>query len=123
MAEAGLGDGDGVVEPWVELIAPVAKESAFADAVGATEEHEAVEGGALREVGLGLLDLRVVLLIVLGVIAGEGDAGGSPLMGVAVERGFGEDGHWPTAGFCRGHWFEWRVVVNVARSFGVRVGC
>ena len=87
MAETGLGDGDGEVEAGVELVAPVAEEVAFADAVGSTEEHEASEGGALREVLLGLLNLVVVLLIGFGVVSGEGDGGGSPLVGVACERG------------------------------------
>ena len=87
MTEAGLGDGDGEVKSGVELVAPVAEEVAFADAVGATEEHEASEGGALREVLVGLLNLGVVFLIGLGVVSGEGDGGGSPLMGVACEGG------------------------------------
>ena len=87
MAEAGLGDGDGKVEPGVELVAPVAEEVAFTDAVGPTQEHEASERSALREVLLGLLNLVVVLLIGFGVVSGEGGGGGSPLVGVTCEFG------------------------------------
>jgi hypothetical protein len=87
VAEAGLGDGDGEVEAGVELVAPVAEEVAFANAVGAAEEHEATEGGALGEVLMGLLDLRMVFLIGFGMVSGEGDRGGSPLVGVACEGG------------------------------------
>ena len=87
--EAGLGNGDGEVEAGVELIPPVAEEMAFADAVGAAEEHEASEGGALLEGLIGLLELWVLLLVGSGLVFAEGDGGGSPLMGVAVEGGVG----------------------------------
>jgi hypothetical protein len=60
---------------------------AFADAVGAAEEHEASEGGALGEVLVGLLDLRVVFLIGFGMVSSKRDGGGSPLVGVACEGG------------------------------------
>ena len=89
MAETGLGDGDGEVEAGVELVAPVAEEVAFADAVGAAQEHEAAQHGVLREVGLSLLNLLVVLLIGFGVVSSERDGGGSPLVGVAGESGVG----------------------------------
>ena len=89
MAEAGLRDGHGKIKANVELVAPVSEESALTNAVWPTQKHEAAQGGALREMLVGLFDLRMVLLEVLGVIAGEGDAGGSPLMGITVERGVG----------------------------------
>ena len=89
MAETGLSDGYRGVETGIELIAPMAKETAFADAVGATQEHETAKGSALGEVLLGLLNLRVLFLKGLGVITGKGDAGGTPLVGVTVERGIG----------------------------------
>ena len=90
MAEAGLRDGHGKVEAGVELVAPVSEESALANAVWPTQKHEAAQGGTLSEMLVGLFDLRMVLLKVLGVITGEGDAGGSPLMSIAVECGVGK---------------------------------
>jgi hypothetical protein len=87
LAEAGLGDGDGEVEAGVELVTPVSEKAALADAIGATEEHETAEGGTLREVLLGLLNLVVLLLIGFGMVSGEGDGGGSPLVGIACEGG------------------------------------
>ena len=89
MAETGLGDGDGLIAAGVELVAPMAKEITFAYAVGAAEQHEASEGGALVEGLIGLLELWVLLLVGSGLVFAEGDGGGSPLMGVAVEGGVG----------------------------------
>jgi len=115
VAEAGLGNGDGEVEAGVELIPPVAEEMAFADAVGAAEEHEASEGGALGEVLMGLLDLRVVFLIGFGMVSGEGDGGGSPLVGVACEGGVCWHGF---VGWC---WWLATLVVTVIAELAVEV--
>ena len=115
VAEAGLGDGDGEVEAGVELVAPVAKEMTFADAVGAAEEHKATEGGTLREVLVGLLNLGVVFLIGFGMVSGEGDGGGSPLVGVACEGGVCWHGF---VGWC---WWLATLVVAVIAELTVEV--
>ena len=115
MAEAGLGNGDGEVEAGVELIPPVAEEMAFADAVGAAEEHEASEGGALGEVLMGLLDLRMMFLIGFGMVSSKRDGGGSPLVGVACEGGVCWHGF---VGWC---WWLATLVVAVIAELTVEV--
>ena len=123
MAEAGLGDGDGEVESGVELVPPVAQEVAFADAVGAAEEHEASEGGALGEVLVGLLNLRVVLLIGFGMVSSKRDCGGSPLVDVEfVGEASTEDG------FFEGVMEGFGILLEVVGGVGVvgasgRRGC
>ncbi len=121
MAETGLSDGHGDVETGIELIAPMAEEMAFANAVGATQEHEAAKGCALGEVLLGLLDLRVLFLKGLGMITGKGDAGGTPLVGVTVESGVG--GRTLVVFHCHQRVVWMDALVSGARSFGRRIGC
>ena len=89
VTEAGLGNGDGLILPGIELVAPVAQQVAFANTVGATEEHEAAQRGTLIEILVGLLKLWVVLLMGSRQAFTEGDAGGAPLVGVTVECSIG----------------------------------
>ena len=86
----------------------MAQEVAFANAVGAAEEHEATEGCALGEVLMGLLDLRVVFLIGFGMVSSKRDGGGSPLVGVACEGGVCWHGF---VGWC---WLATLVVAVIA---------
>ena len=66
----------------------MAQEVAFAYSVGACEQQDAAQRGALREMVVGLLQLGVAgKLLGVWLVVDKGDAGGSPLVGVATEGG------------------------------------